>query len=134
MKKSHLMLGLLLLPGLTFAGGAGNLSLYNGPSAASTVSNPALSSENPVSILESRNTAGATVDQNLLQYSFGYIPNSFWASYNGNLQDINGFIEAEEYFGETIRAQYGAGQSSAREDERQTRAQNKAMRLRFVGQ
>lgn len=130
------MLGLLLLPGITFAGGAGNLSLYNSPMSApmmAPVAAPDVSSENPISILESRNNAGATIDRDLLQYSFGYIPNSFWASYSGDLEDINGFIEAEEYFGETIRAQYGAGQSNARETERQNRAQNKAMRLRFVG-
>lgn len=129
MKTTSLMLGLLVLPGVTLAGGMGNLSLYNSNSAAAPA---AISSENPVSILESRNGADANAD--LLRYSFGYIPNSFWASYGGNLQDINGFVEAEEYFGETRRAQYDAGEYLNREDERQTRAQNKALRLRFLGQ
>lgn len=137
MKNSLFLLGLIALPTISFAGGIGNLELHNAvsnvpaPITAPVVAAPSnISSENPLSILETRGATSTNTD--LLRYSFNYIPRSFWAEYNTDLEDINGSIEAEEYFGETRRASFASNGSAEREDERQDRAVNKAQRIRFI--
>ena len=136
MKNSLFLLSLMALPTIAFAGGAGNLSLYNAANTTAVqTSGSNLSTENPLSIIESRNVTGTnTGNTDLLRYSFDYIPRSFWADYN-DLEDINGSIEAEEYFGETRRTDFAeSGESLERANEQQDRAVNKAQRLRFIGQ
>ena len=134
MKNSVLLLGLLALPTIAFAGGAGNLSLHNAVrSVSAPVAAPSsLSTENPLSILETQRATSPNANTNLLRYSFDYIPRSFWSEYNTDLEDINGSIEAEEYFGETRRSLFNSNGSIEREDERQDRAVNKAQRIRFI--
>ena len=108
MKKSLILATLALAPISTFAGGSGNLDWYD--SLEKATSAVEFSSENPNNV---------NVEANA----------SFWQNRRG---DNNGLIEAEEYLGEVRREGFGAGDSLDREDERQTRAQKKASRLRFL--
>ncbi len=133
MNKTLLMAALLAAPSLTFAGGMGNMSysdmMNRAQSGTTTVNAPSFgSTEDPASILESREVTGSE-NEDYVRYSFGYIPNSYWDQYL-DLGDVNGFVELEEYLGETEREVYTAGEDSEREAERQERARNKALRLR----
>lgn len=139
MKKTILMAVLIAAPTLTFAGGMGNANYSSMMNNAQTTSAPAAvapattssdfgSTENPSNIVESRQVSGSESD-NYVRYSFGFIPKSYWDQYV-DLGDVNGLIELEEYLGETEREIYSAGEDIDREAERQTRARNKALRLR----
>lgn len=133
MKKTIIMSALLAAPTLTFAGGYGSMAL---PSTGAS-SDPAPinygSSEDPANALESRAVTGSEND-NYLQYNYDFIPRSYWQEVTGmDLDDVNGYVELEEYLGETRRETFAeAGEDLDREDERQSRAKNKALRLRAL--
>ena len=130
MKKFVIMGALLVAPTLTFAGGAGSMA-YSDMADRAGSSNFG-SSEDPNNILNSREAIGSEND-NYVRYSFSFIPQSYWETQTGiNLSDPNGFIELEEYFGETERQTYSWGEDIDREAERQERAKNKALRLRSI--
>lgn len=145
MKKTILMGALLAAPTLTFAGGYGAMTL---PSTGATANNtptvtsaPSItveafenfgSSENPANALEARTVTG-TENDNYLKNNYRFIPQSFWEEAGMEKSSTNGYIELEEYLGETKREQYATpGKDLSREGERQTRARNKALRLRSV--
>lgn len=134
MKKTILMGALLAVPTITFAGGYGTADWNTGTSAP--IAAPAAftgSSEDPANALASRQVSGSEND-NYLRYNYGFIPKSYWEEVSGvDLDDVNGFIELEEYLGETRRETFApAGEDLDREDERQERAKNKALRLRAI--
>ena len=144
--KKLLLTGLVVLPGLTFAGGTGNvqsLDMYERAKNAQTqtktqpTTNTVTSfgsTEAPKSILASRKVTGST-NENYMKYSFDLIPETYWKKQSPEILDeVNGFIELEEYFGQTNRADFEDTTDSARENERQQRAQAKALRLRTLYQ
>jgi hypothetical protein len=139
MKKTILMGALLAAPTLTFAGGYGSMTLPSTGAATSMTPTPVItaevrtdfgSSENPVNAIEART---GTENDNYLEANYRFIPNSFWAQAGMDRSSSNGYIELEEYLGETSREQYiEPGADLSREDERQVRARNKALRLRSI--
>ena len=137
MKKTILMGALLAAPTLTFAGGYGaaDWNMSDSAAPATTVASPASfgSSEDPINVLESRQNIGSENDR-YLQYTASFIPRSYWQEQLGtDLSDQNGMIELEEYLGETRRESFAeGGEDLDREDERQERAKNKALRLRAI--
>lgn len=136
MKKTILMGALLVAPTMTFAGGYGAADWNtNAAMPTTTAVSPVNfgSSEDPINVLESRQNIGTENDQ-YLQYTASFIPRSYWQEQLGNdLSDQNGMIELEEYLGETRRESFAeGGEDLDREDERQERARNKALRLRAI--
>ena len=139
MKKTIILSALLIAPTLTFAGGYGNMSLPStGAAAPSTVMAPMAattdfgSTENPLNAIEARAISG-TENDNYLRDNYQFIPSSFWANQGIDQNNANGYVELEEYLGETRREQFAApGDDLSREDERQVRARNKALRLRSI--
>lgn len=137
MKKTIILSALLVAPTLTFAGGYGNMTLPStgaatmAPMAITEVQNFG-STENPLNAIEARAVTGSEND-NYLRQNYQFIPNSFWASQGFQENTSNGYVELEEYLGETQREQFAApGEDLSREDERQARARNKALRLRSI--
>lgn len=133
MKKTILMGALLAVPTLTFAGGYGSTTSYAPSTSAAAPSSFVGSSEDPLNALEARAVTGSSND-NYVRYNYGFIPRSYWEETLGtDLNDVNGYIELEEYLGETRRESFAApGEDLDREDERQERAKNKALRLRAI--
>lgn len=136
MKKTIILSALLAAPTLTFAGGYGSMTLPStGATAPMSVSQSSNfgSSEDPANALEARAVTGSE-NNNYLQFNYGFIPKSYWEEVTGmNLSSSNGSVELEEYLGETRRETFQTpGQDLNREDERQTRARNKALRLRAI--
>lgn len=144
MKKTILMGALLAAPTLTFAGGYGSMALPSTGAASNhthtTTSVPVInveafedfgSSENPINALEARTVTG-TENDNYLQNNYRFIPQSFWEEVGMERSSANGYIELEEYLGETRRELFESGEDLSREDERQERARNKALRLRSI--
>ncbi|NCP66716.1 hypothetical protein GW756_00220 [bacterium] len=144
MKKTILMGALLAAPTLTFAGGYGAMTLPSTGAASMTPTvtvAPAMeveaetefgSSENPINAIEARTVTG-TENDNYLDENYQFIPTSFWEEAGMESNGANGFIELEEYLGETSRERYEEpGADLSREDERQAKARNKALRLRSV--
>lgn len=137
MKKTIILSALLAAPTLTFAGGYGNMTLPStGAAAPMTTSKAPMnygSSEDPANALESRAVTGSEND-NYLQFNYGFIPQSYWEEVTGmDLSNTNGYVDLEEYLGETRRETFQApGEDLNREDERQARARNKALRLRAI--
>jgi len=145
--KKLLLTGLIAIPLIALAGGAGNsqdLDLYERAKKAltekSTQATPLTevdsssfeSSEAPKSILESRKISGS-INQNYIKYSFDLIPSTYWNNQApAILDEVNGFIELEEYFGQTERENFEDEADLERENERQQRAQAKALRLRSL--
>lgn len=90
------------------------------------------STENPLNAIEARAISG-TENDNYLRDNYQFIPSSFWANQGIDQNNANGYVELEEYLGETRREQFAApGDDLSREDERQVRARNKALRLRSI--
>ena len=145
MKKTIILSALLVAPTLTFAGGYGNMTLPSTgasmtPSMTMTPMAPMAvelegefgSSENPLNAIEARAVTG-TENDNFLQRNYRFIPSTFWETQGMSMDNGNGYIELEEYLGETQREQYAEpGADLSREDERQVRARNKALRLRAI--
>ncbi len=139
MKKTVLMAALLAAPTITFAGGGGHMGYQdmmdramNHSNVAPAAANEFGSSEDPASIVESRQISGSE-NENYVRYSFSFIPQSYWEEVSGyDLSDVNGLIELEEYLGETRREVFTPGEDLNREDDRQERAKNKALRLRSI--
>ncbi len=138
MKKTILMGALLAAPTLTFAGGYGTMTLPSTGAAAPapTISAEVLpefgSTENPLNALESRAVTG-TENDNYLQQNYQFIPSNFWQNAGMQGDNANGYVELEEYLGETSRERFEEpGADLNREDERQERAKNKALRLRAI--
>jgi|GEM_PF-5762100 len=136
MKKTILMGALLVAPTLTFAGGYGNTDWSSASTtpAVTTTSNASFgSSEDPANAIQARAVTGSEND-NYARYNYGFIPNSYWVETLGtDVNDVNGYIELEEYLGETRRETFAeGGEDLDREDERQERAKNKALRLRSI--
>ena len=109
-----------------------------GAAAPSTVMAPMAattdfgSTENPLNAIEARAISG-TENDNYLRDNYQFIPSSFWANQGIDQNNANGYVELEEYLGETRREQFAApGDDLSREDERQVRARNKALRLRSI--
>jgi hypothetical protein len=140
MKKTIILSALLVAPTLTFAGGYGAMTLPS-TGAASTMAPMTMaetpmnfgSSEDPANAIEARAVTGSPND-NYLRFNYGFIPQSYWEEITGmDLDNSNGFVELEEYLGETRRETFqNPGEDLSREDERQERAKNKALRLRGV--
>ncbi len=136
MKKTIILSALLAAPTLTFAGGYGAMTLPS-TGAAKTMETPAMvnfgSSEDPANAIEARAVTGSEND-NYLRSNYGFIPQSYWREVTGrDINTSNGYVELEEYLGETRRETFeDAGEDLDREDERQSRAKNKALRLRSV--
>ena len=135
MKKTIILSALLAAPTLTFAGGYGAMTLPS-TGAASMPTVEAVdfgSSEDPMNALKARAVTGSEND-NHLRFNYGFIPQSYWEEVTGmDLSNSNGYVELEEYLGETRRETFAeAGEDLDREDERQERAKNKALRLRSV--
>ena len=130
MKKTIIMSALLAAPTLTFAGGYGSMAL---PSTGAAAPANYGSSEDPANAVQARAVTGSE-NSNYLQYDYDFIPRSYWQEVTGmDMNDVNGYIELEEYLGETRRETYAApGEDLDREDERQERARNKALRLRAL--
>ncbi len=139
MKKTIILSALLVAPTLTFAGGYGNMTLPSTQAAApATITAPMPvttdlgSTENPLSAIQARAVSG-TENDNYLRDNYQFIPSSFWANQGIDENNTNGYVELEEYLGETQREQFAApGEDLSREDERQARARNKALRLRSI--
>lgn len=134
MKKTIILSALLAAPTLTFAGGYGSMTLPSTGAAAPMTTNANYgSSEDPANALEARAVTGSEND-NYLQFNYGFIPQSYWEEVTGiDLNNANGYVELEEYLGETRREAFEApGEDLDREDERQERAKNKALRLRAI--
>lgn len=143
MKKTIILSALLVAPTLTFAGGYGSMTLPS--TGASSMDTPMTttteaevrmdfgSTEDPSNALESRAVTGSEND-NYLKFNYGFIPQSYWEEVTGMQMDSsNGYVELEEYLGETRRESFSeSGDDLNREDERQERARNKALRLRSV--
>ena len=132
---------LLAVPTLSFAGG---YSHTNWKSATTTTTPAAVtttttsntyfgSSEDPANAIQARSVTGSEND-NYARYNYGFIPNSYWVETLGaDVADVNGTLELEEYLGETRRESFAeGGEDLDREDERQDRAKNKALRLRAI--
>ncbi len=136
MKKTIILSALLAAPTLTFAGGYGSMTLPSTGAAPMSSTEGSMnygSSEDPANALEARAVTGSEND-NYLQFNYGFIPQSYWEEVTGmDLSNTNGFVELEEYLGETRREAFEApGEDLDREDERQERAKNKALRLRAI--
>ncbi len=152
--KNLLLTFALILPGLTFAGGAGNTQyadLYERAKSAqesnasegkenatptqkveSAENTDFGSTEDPTNILESRAVTGSN-NENYMKYSYSFISSTYWDSKKGITNDnINGFIELEEYFGQTDRQDFVTQADVSRERERQQRARAKALRLQSL--
>lgn len=113
--KNLLILATVLVAPVTFAGGAGNMDWYD-------------------SLSKARSTSAPTMAVSSLEYSSENPTNSlskFTDCFKGS-GDANGLIEFEECFGETQREQFQSGEDLDREDVRQSKAQDKAARLRFL--